>query len=756
MSTIRWCFFEYNQADLEAFFQHKKKDSGIPKWATAKQLPLLLPLADLRHNVRRTYLQPEQQLTKLQQWHMEMLEDPHVAVSAADGRHLIAGGELGFKAFATVWGNQMDLVRRGYVSDPVDFELYFTTGLQPRTLLWTIKTKRGSNKNEAINKIAEAALMTTAKYREETGNVYTMALCQIALHATITKSSVLQEGVVGQQPQQQQQQQQQPSAAADGADGADAPDSAAGAADSAAANAAAAVVESGVVAAADAAAAAVDDDEFYEAAAAEYHAVAAAPASPYGSSKRRASAGVAAAVEACMVVDSDSEEEQPRKRRRISQLSHAAAVAAVAAAEDTGLQAAGADFTQHQQAAAAIAAAAAAARKGGSTGRIRSTSGGSPSSKHVRVRPGFVESRVPKGRRLHYMDFIGPVHTEDEQQLFQSLLEQHCSSSMTCGVRDWAAFTRDWNLEAFSNLSSGGKAVLTFKQVSHLKDYDKSLARTAGQLAGVAMAASSGQEQQQQQQQQQPELLPQMSDMAAALKSIISECVQDLCQPSGSSPAELHLQLPDILRDLLTQVVGHISPDVPGDAAQQHDLAEDAARPAAPAAAAAAAAAGGAAGAAAQASPAMPSAGVTAAAALAAGAVAAAAAAGCAAGQAPAAAAQHAFSKMMASGRSAGGWATQRVSKKTGRRTVPGAGKGKGAAGGSKVCVPCTLRKHSLHYAEEARTHADAVFNDKWHQPTSSTPCPYCKCKVCKRSWDHSRRIDNYNFPLKADCPHGN
>jgi hypothetical protein len=601
---------------------------------------------------------------------------------------------------------------------------------------------------------ADAALYTNVP---ETAPPGTEGFAELLENWGDWDEGVLQEGVVGQQPQQQQQQQQQqPSAAADGADGADAPDSAAGAADSAAANAAAAVVESGAVAAADAAAAAVDDDEFYEAAAAEYHAAAAAPASPYGSSKRRASAGVAAAVEACMVVDSDSEEEQPRKRRRISQLSHAAAVAAVAAAEDTGLQPAGADFTQHQQAAAAIAAAAAAARKGGSTGRIRSTSGGSPSSKHVRVRPGFVESRVPRGRRLHYRDFIGPVHTEDEQQLFQRLLEQHCSSSRTGGVRDWAAFTRDWNLEAFSNLSSGGKAVLTFKQVSHLKDYDKSLARTAGQLAGAAMAASSGQEQQQQQQQQQqqPELLPQMSDMAAALKSIISECVQDLCQPSGSSPAELHLQLPDILRDLLTQVAGHSSPDVPGDAAQQHDLAEDAARPAAPAAAAAAA--GGAAGAAAQASPAMPSAGVTAAAALAAGAVAAAAAAGCAAGQAPAAAAQHAFSKMMASGRSAGGGATQRVSKKTGRPTVPGAGKGKGAAGGSKVCVPCTLRKHSLHYAEEARTHADAVFNDKWHQPTSSTPCPYCKCKVCKRSWDHSRRIDNYNFPLKADCPHGN
>jgi hypothetical protein len=55
-------------------------------------------------------------------------------------------------------------------TDPVVFEMYFTTGRQPKTMLWTIKTKRGRNKNEAINKIAEASLMTTAKFREEAGN----------------------------------------------------------------------------------------------------------------------------------------------------------------------------------------------------------------------------------------------------------------------------------------------------------------------------------------------------------------------------------------------------------------------------------------------------------------------------------------------------------------------------------------------------------------------------------------------------------
>jgi hypothetical protein len=140
----------------------------------------------------------------------------------------------------------------------------------------------------------------------------------------------------------------------------------------------------------------------------------------------------------------------------------------------------------------------------------------------------------------------------------------------------------------------------------------------------------------------------------------------------------------------------------------------------------------------------------------AAGAVAAAAVAASSAGEAPAAAAQHAFSKLMAAGRSAGAAAKQRVSKKTGMPTKPGAGKGKGAAGGCKTCVPCTLKKYQLQFAQEARTHQNLVSNDGPHQPTGSNPCEFCKCEQCRKVWDHRRRICSYDFPLKADCPYGN
>jgi hypothetical protein len=77
----------------------------------------------------------------------------------------------------------------------------------------------------------------------------------------------------------------------------------------------------------------------------------------------------------------------------------------------------------------------------------------------------------------------------------------------------------------------------------------------------------------------------------------------------------------------------------------------------------------------------------------------------------------------MAAGQSAGAAAKQRVSKKTGMPTKPGVGKGKGAAVGSKVCVPCTLKKHRLHSAQDARTHPDPVSNDGPHEPTGSNPC---------------------------------
>ncbi len=53
------------------------------------------------------------------------------------------------------------------LADPEDVEMYFVFGPQPGTGLLIIRAKRGSSKNEAINKVIEGALMTTAKLTSE-------------------------------------------------------------------------------------------------------------------------------------------------------------------------------------------------------------------------------------------------------------------------------------------------------------------------------------------------------------------------------------------------------------------------------------------------------------------------------------------------------------------------------------------------------------------------------------------------------------
>jgi hypothetical protein len=185
-----------------------------------------------------------------------------------------------------------------------------------------------------------------------------------------------------------------------------------------------------------------------------------------------------------------------------------------------------------------IAKAAAAACNRGK-GRIGSN----------RSKPQFVRERMVSPRRLIYRDFIGPVKTPDEIQLFSELTEQHSSSSSKRGgVSDWTAFTRDWNMKAFENVAQAQGKVITFKQVPHLKDYSRSLAKKAGQVQAAAIASSS-EPQQQQQQQQQPDGGSD-TDTASVLYNILQECAQQL----GVSGAGL--QLPPILQQLLTGTVG--------------------------------------------------------------------------------------------------------------------------------------------------------------------------------------------------------
>jgi hypothetical protein len=49
------------------------------------------------------------------------------------------------------------------LADPDGVEMYFVMGTTPGTGLLIVRAKRGSSKNEAINRVIEVALMTTAK-----------------------------------------------------------------------------------------------------------------------------------------------------------------------------------------------------------------------------------------------------------------------------------------------------------------------------------------------------------------------------------------------------------------------------------------------------------------------------------------------------------------------------------------------------------------------------------------------------------------
>lgn len=110
------------------------------------------------------------------------------------------------------------------------------------------------------------------------------------------------------------------------------------------------------------------------------------------------------------------------------------------------------------------------------------------------------------------------------------------------------------------------------------------------------------------------------------------------------------------------------------------------------------------------------------------------------------------------------------ISKKTGQRTVVGAGTGKGGKGGTKTCVPCTIlrvkqvweqeeqpqqvgsgvqdqqRPRAFKMSEEeAKQHTLAVHMDHAH----GKQCVYCKCKDCKKAWKHMM------FTKKCDCAIG-
>jgi hypothetical protein len=83
------------------------------------------------------------------------------------------------------------------------------------------------------------------------------------------------------------------------------------------------------------------------------------------------------------------------------------------------------------------------------------------------------------------------------------------------------------------------------------------------------------------------------------------------------------------------------------------------------------------------------------------------------------------------------------------RATEVGGGRGKGGAGGKKVCVPCTMKRHGLSSKSgcaAARAHSDPVVMDAAHQPRGASACPYCKCGDSKKEWASAI------FKLRKDC----
>jgi hypothetical protein len=106
------CLYDYNKEDLAAFLKHKRKHKQYANM-TDKQILNSLPLSALRRHVRRVYISGGVQAERLQGWYATYLADAAMAVDAVTGRHIVAGS---FKAFETVFGNQLALAREGYLS----------------------------------------------------------------------------------------------------------------------------------------------------------------------------------------------------------------------------------------------------------------------------------------------------------------------------------------------------------------------------------------------------------------------------------------------------------------------------------------------------------------------------------------------------------------------------------------------------------------------------------------------------------------
>lgn len=110
--ALALCLFDYHKEDLAAFLKHKKTQKQYANM-TPQQILNSLPLSALRRHVRRLYISAEQQAERLQGWFGKYMADPVMAVDPVSGRHIVSGP---FKAFETVFSNQLALALEGYLS----------------------------------------------------------------------------------------------------------------------------------------------------------------------------------------------------------------------------------------------------------------------------------------------------------------------------------------------------------------------------------------------------------------------------------------------------------------------------------------------------------------------------------------------------------------------------------------------------------------------------------------------------------------
>ncbi len=99
--ALALCLFDYNEKDLAAFLQHKRKQKQYANM-NDQQILNSLPLSALRRHVRRHYISSEKQAERLLAWFAKYMSDALVAIDPVTGRHIVSGP---FEAFKTVFGN---------------------------------------------------------------------------------------------------------------------------------------------------------------------------------------------------------------------------------------------------------------------------------------------------------------------------------------------------------------------------------------------------------------------------------------------------------------------------------------------------------------------------------------------------------------------------------------------------------------------------------------------------------------------------